>query len=211
VISKDESSISELASRLREQYKDIPLRLALTIPGILRVEKSPSQVNYEDALESFKTNALGPLLLMKHLNTFLPTKSAQPFSTDSSSPSSGNPPFKLPSHAIYAMMAARVGSISDNALGGWYSYRASKSAVFQLAKTFDLYLRTRSGDKALAVALHPGTVRTDFTRDYWESSKHVLDPDDAAVKLLQVLCGMPPGIKDGRGRCWDWKGEEILP
>jgi NAD(P)-dependent dehydrogenase (short-subunit alcohol dehydrogenase family) len=212
---KDESSISELASRLRKQYKDIPLRLALTVPGILRVEKSPSQVNYEDALESFKVNSLGPLLLMKHLNTFLPTKSAQPFSTEPSSPSPNGgkeeSPFKLPSHAIYAMMAARVGSISDNALGGWYSYRASKSAVFQLAKTFDLYLRTRSGDKALAVALHPGTVRTDFTRNYWDTSKHVLDPDDAAVKLLQVLCGIPPGMNDGRGRCWDWKGEEVLP
>ena len=109
------------------------------------------------------------------------------------------------------MMAARVGSISDNSLGGWYSYRASKSAVFQHAKTFDLYLRTRSADKALAVALHPGTVRTDFTRDYWESSKHVLEPDDAAVKLLQVLCGIPKGMKDGRGRCWDWKGDEVLP
>ncbi|EED21450.1 short-chain dehydrogenase, putative [Talaromyces stipitatus ATCC 10500] len=211
----DESSISELASRLREQFRDIPLRLSLTIPGVLRVEKSPSQVNYDDALESFKVNSLGPLLLMKHLNTFLPTKSAQSFSTEPFSPSTGgekeDSPFKLPLHAIYAMMAARVGSISDNALGGWYSYRASKSAVFQLAKTFDLYLRTRSGNNALAVALHPGTVRTNFTRDYWQASRNVLGPDEAAVKLLQVLCKIPPGTNDGRGHCWDWKGEEVLP
>lgn len=109
------------------------------------------------------------------------------------------------------MMAARVGSISDNSLGGWYSYRASKSAVFQLAKTFDLYLRTRSGERALAIAMHPGTVRTDFTRDYWNTSKNVLDPDDAALRLLQVLSNIPSGNHDGRGRCWDWKGEEVLP
>ncbi|OKL64629.1 hypothetical protein UA08_00943 [Talaromyces atroroseus] len=211
----DESSISALASRLRKQFSDIPLRLALTIPGILRVEKSPSQINYEDALESFKVNSLGPLLLMKHLHKFLPSKSSQPFSAESPfrclEKEQPDPPFQLPSHAIYCMMAARVGSISDNTLGGWYSYRASKSAVFQLAKTFDLYLRSRSADRALAVAMHPGTVRTDFTRDYWESSRNVLEPDDAALKLLQVLCGIPPGMNDGRGRCWDWKGEEVFP
>lgn len=214
-IYTDESSISQLASQLREKYQGIPLRLALTLPGILRVEKTPSQVNYDDALETFKVNSLGPLLLMKHLNTFLPTKSSQPFSNDSVTGKSNDgekePPFMLPSHAIYAIMAARVGSISDNSLGGWYSYRASKSAAFQLAKTFDLYLRTRSGDKAMAVALHPGTVRTDFTRDYWKSSKNVIEPDEAAVRLLQVLCKLPVSMDGGRGRCWDWKGEEVLP
>jgi NAD(P)-dependent dehydrogenase (short-subunit alcohol dehydrogenase family) len=177
------------------------------------VEKSPSQINYEDALESFKVNSLAPLVLMKHLHKFLPAKSSQPFRTDFPSRvlSEKEPPFRLPSHAIYGIMAARVGSISDNAMGGWYSYRASKSAVFQIAKTFDLYLRSRSAEKALAVALHPGTVRTDFTRDYWESSKNVLEPDDAALKILQVLCGIPPGMNDGRGCCWDWKGEEVFP
>lgn len=116
----------------------------------------------------------------------------------------------LPSHAIYAMMAARVGSISDNGTGGWYSYRASKAAVFQLAKTLDLYLRTRSVDRAVAVAMHPGTVRTEFTREYW-SGREMLRPEEAAERLLGVLCGMGAGDQEGRGRCWDWKGEEVLP
>lgn len=206
-----------LASQLRDKFKDVPLRLALTVPGVLHVEKSPSQVNYANALESFKVNSLGPLLLMKHLTAFLPKKTASPFFVGSSEEAHNNakekqdPPFKLPSHAIYGIMAARVGSISDNALGGWYSYRASKSAVFQLTKTLDLYLRTRSAERALAVAMHPGTVRTEFTKDYWESSKHVLEPDDAALRLLRVLSKIPPGINDGRGRCWDWKGEEVSP
>ena len=107
-------------------------------------------------------------------------------------------------------MAARVGSISDNASGGWYSYRASKAAVFQLAKTFDLYLRTKSAERAIAVALHPGTVHTEFTKDYW-GTREMLEPADAADKLLEVLVGLSPEAKGGRGRCWDWRGKEVLP
>lgn len=193
-----------MAETIRQEYSDTPLRLALTVPGILHVEKSPSQIDAENALHSFQVNTLGPLLLMKHLSPFLPTKSTPAFPTEQ------NQGLQLPSHAIYAMMAARVGSISDNASGGWYSYRASKSSVFQLAKTFDLYLRTRSRERALAVAMHPGTVQTDFTKDFW-SGREMLQPLDSADQLLRFLVGMSPGLKDGRGKCWDWKGEEISP
>lgn len=104
-------------------------------------------------------------------------------------------------------MAARVGSISDNSSGGWYSYRASKAAVLQLAKTLDLHLRTRSQERACAVALHPGTVRTHFTKEYWDR-RGMLEADEAAERLLRVLVGMK---MDGRGRCWDWRGEEVVP
>lgn len=189
-----------MASHLRDTFPNTSLRLALTLPGILHVEKSPSQISASNALQSFQVNALGPLLLMKHLTPFLPTKSSPPFN-----PTKGA--LILPTHAIYAMMAARVGSISDNSSGGWYSYRASKAAVFQLAKTLDLHLRTRSRERACAVALHPGTVRTDFTREYWDG-RGMLDADEAAGKLLGVLVAM--GM-EGRGRCWDWRGEEVVP
>lgn len=198
----DESSISSMASHLRDSYPNTPLRLALTLPGILHVEKSPSQISASNALQSFQVNALGPLLLMKHLTPFLPTKSSPSFE-----PTNKKDVLNLPSHAIYAMMAARVGSISDNSSGGWYSYRASKASVFQLAKTLDLHLRTRSRERALAVALHPGTVKTDFTRDYW-NGRGMQEADEAVERLLEVLVGM--GM-EGRGRCWDWKGEEVVP
>lgn len=194
-----------MADTLRQEYPDTPLRLALTVPGTLHVEKSPSQINAENALHSFQVNALGPLLLMKHLSQFLPTKSSPGFAI-----SENGHGLRLPSHAIYAMMAARVGSISDNVSGGWYSYRASKASVFQAAKTFDLYLRTRSRERALAVAMHPGTVQTDFTKEFW-SGRDLLQPLDSAERLLQFLVNLSPGFKDGRGRCWDWKGEEVLP
>lgn len=197
-----------MASQVRETYPDTPLRLAITVPGILNVEKSPSQIDAEKALESFRVNALGPMLLMKHLSPLLPTKASSSFPTSPDKLKETD--LQLPSHAIYAMMAARVGSISDNGTGGWYSYRASKAAVFQLTKTFDLYLRTRCKEKAMAVAMHPGTVQTEFTKDYW-SGREMLQPEESAARLLQVLCAMGPGTNDGRGRCWDWKGEEVLP
>ncbi|KAJ5587797.1 uncharacterized protein N7459_003562 [Penicillium hispanicum] len=206
----DEATICSMAETIRRELPGTSLRLALTIPGILHVEKSPAQVDAESALHSFKVNALGPLLLMKHLSPLLPTKSAPAFPTTSESSAPNGDELHLPSHAVYAMMAARVGSVSDNASGGWYSYRASKASVFQLAKTFDLYLRRRSADKALAVALHPGTVRTDFTKEFWKG-RDLLEPLESAEYLLNFLAHLPPGFEDGRGRCWDWKGEEVLP
>lgn len=200
-----------MVDTIRQKYPNTSLRLGLTIPGILHAEKSPSKIDAANALDSFKVNSLGPLLLMKHLSQFIPLKSSPDFPTIQSSPATNSPgQLRLPSHAIYAIMAARVGSISDNALGGWYSYRASKAAVFQLAKTFDLHLRAKSAQRAIAVALHPGTVYTDFTREYW-ATREMLEPGDAADKLLEVLVGLSPETTGGRGRCWDWMGKEVLP
>jgi hypothetical protein len=62
----------------------------------------------------------------------------------------------------------------------------------------------------MAVALHPGTVRTDFTKEFW-SGREMLDPVDSAERLLRVLVRLSAETNEGRGRCWDWKGEEVLP
>ncbi|KAL6234670.1 hypothetical protein BDW75DRAFT_159325 [Aspergillus navahoensis] len=206
----DESSISEMASEICAFYPNALLRLAITLPGVLHVEKSPAQIDVHNALDSFKVNTLGQMLLMKHLSQFLPGKLSPPFQDVQQSFKMNSSPWRLPSHATYAMMAARVGSISDNASGGWYSYRASKASVFQLAKTFDLYLQPRSKDRAIAIAMHPGTVQTDFTRDYW-NGRTMLQPEKSATLLLKVLCAMGSGANDGRGRCWDWNGQEVVP
>jgi len=121
------------------------LQLAFCIPGVLHPEKSPTQIDAANALSTFKINTLGPLLLSKHFTPFLPRKS-----------NTLSAYTWLPKVATFALMSARVGSISDNALGGWYSYRASKSAVNSIAKSIDIYLRQRCGGKAMCVALHPG-------------------------------------------------------
>lgn len=108
-------------------------------------------------------------------------------------------------------MSARVGSISDNrSLGGWYSYRASKAAVNQLARTLDIGLRQSAGGKAMGVSLHPGTVKTGLSEEFWGNVKgeKLFSPEFAAERLVEVVKGLREG--DG-GRCWDWEGKEILP
>lgn len=196
------------------------LRLAFAIPGMLLQppEKSPLAIRYEDGLETFKVNTLGPALLFKHFSQFLPTKRSPPFSS-SSSPSSSeeneneNENEKtLPKMAVFAIMSARVGSISDNSLGGWYTYRASKAGVNQLVKGFDIYCQQqKSGDKAIVVGLHPGTVKTSLSEQFWASTaakEKLFSPDYAAERLVTVVAGLKV---EGRGKCWDWKGVEVPP
>ncbi|KAK5663210.1 hypothetical protein OQA88_6628, partial [Cercophora sp. LCS_1] len=175
------------------------LHLGFCLPGILHAEKNLSQVDYSDALETYKVNTLGVLMVMKHFERFLPKKV-----TDMDLP--GN----VPGHAVWVNMGARVGSVSDNRLGGWYSYRSSKAAVHSLTKSFDWGLRTRSGDKAVAMSYHPGTVKTHLTKEFWGSVKDdtLLEPEAAVEKMAKVVMGV--GLEQ-RGLCWDWKGEEVPP
>ncbi|OSS50533.1 hypothetical protein B5807_05140 [Epicoccum nigrum] len=199
----DESTIADAAATCKEHFKpgDHRLQLAFFVPGLLFPEKSPGQIDAKDALLTFQTNTLGPMLMIKHFSQFLPKKSAQ--SEEDEVLMQG-----LPFAASMAIMSARVGSISDNKLGGWYSYRASKAGVNQVVKTFDNHLRTASGDKALAVALHPGTVKTEFSKEFWGGVKKekLFEKDWVAGRLVDVVRQV--GV-DGRGKCWDWDGKEV--
>ncbi|KAI5464170.1 hypothetical protein BGZ63DRAFT_451461 [Mariannaea sp. PMI_226] len=201
-----EETLKAAASQAKEFFPPdkYHLRLACAIPGILHAEKSLRQVDYNDSLESFKVNTLGPLFLMKHFSHFLPKSSAQ------LKPSPSSDAVQLPDHATWLSMAARVGSTTGNGLGGWFSYRASKSGVISIAKTLDLYLRAGSGRKAVSVAYHPGTVKTELSREFWNSvdEDKLFSPEFAAEKLVNVVTKLQV---EQRGRCWDWKGEEIPP
>ena len=197
----DEQSIADAASEAKKLFpqKNAYLHLGFCIPGILYPEKSPAQINYDDALRTFQTNTLGPLMLIKHFSPFLPRKSTKPTRSDG-----------LPAQAVWATMSARVGSISDNSLGGWYSYRASKAAVNQVTKTFDNYLKTSAGDNALAISMHPGTVKTGLSKEFWSTVKEgkLFSPEFSAEKLYEVVIGR---TLDDRGNCYDWKGEQVPP
>lgn len=197
-----EPTMKETASYANDLFpKDrYHLHLGFAVPGVLFPEKNPNQVDYGHALETYKVNTLGPLMMMKHFHDFLPRKTT----------SLDQIPDELPPHAVWTTMSARVGSISDNRLGGWYSYRSSKAAVNALTKSFDHDLVVRSGGKAMAISYHPGTMKTDLARGYWETTPEdkLLAPEDAAEKMLGVVKGMS---MEGRGRCWDYKGEEVLP
>ncbi|KAF2499564.1 NAD(P)-binding protein [Lophium mytilinum] len=205
----DESTISAAAAHCTSQFPPTAtpphhLHLAFIIPGLLFPEKSPAQIDAADALLTFRTNTLGPMLMLKHFSPLLPRKSTVLDSSDVDVLKG------LPAVPTAAFMSARVGSISDNRLGGWYSYRASKAGLNQVVKTFDNHLRTASGEKAVAVGLHPGTVKTGLSKEFWGSTKKekLFDVDWVAERLVEVVRGV--GVT-GRGKCWDWEGKEVPP
>lgn len=197
----EEDSVAEAASKVSELLpkKESYLRLALAIPGMLVPEKAPTQINYDDALLTFRTNTLGPMLLLKHFSPFLPRKATKIEELEG-----------LPKTAVWANMSARVGSITDNKLGGWYSYRASKAAVNQLTKSFDNFLQPSAGNNAMSISLHPGTVKTGLSKEFWNNVKEekLFSTEFAAEKLMEVVNSRQ---MEDRGKCWDWKGEEVPP
>lgn len=211
--STDESSIESASSHCSSAFPKSShhLHLAFAVTGILYPEKSPAQVNASDALLTFQTNTLGPLLLIKHFHGLLPAKrtNLSPEEEEEAELYKGLDP----SHATWAAMSARVGSISDNSLGGWYSYRASKAALNQVIKTFDNHLKTSAGEKSVALGLHPGTVKTGLSKEFWGGVKKdkLFEPEWVAERLVG-LCTAGDGIGvGGRGQCWDWDGKVVPP
>lgn len=173
----NEASIADCAAQLRSS--DLPLRLVLNATGFLhhgawQPEKSWSALNADHLAHSFAVNAVGPALLMKHL---LPLLAPQ-------------------GKAVFATLSAKVGSIGDNRLGGWYSYRASKAALNQLVHTAAIELR-RKQPHAVCVALHPGTVETALSAPFAKSGLAVSSPIQAAYRLLHTLDRLEPADSGG--------------
>ncbi|MEP2746103.1 SDR family NAD(P)-dependent oxidoreductase [Bauldia litoralis] len=164
------------------------IRLAIDATGFLHddaqgPEKSWRELDAEKLARAFALNAIGPALLMKHLLPRLPR--------------SGK--------AVFATLSARVGSIGDNRLGGWYGYRASKAALSQLVRTASVELSRRSAE-ALCVALHPGTVATPLSAPFAATGLAVHTPDQSAAHLLAVIDALPP---EATGGFFDWRGETV--
>lgn len=174
-MSRRSAAIDSMAAELQPDLYTSPLRMALTVPGVLHVEKSAAQIVGANALRSFEVNHLG-LTVDEASATFLPTKSSQRFPISESESGDDESGFELPS----PITAARVNSISDNGTGGWYSYHAGKAAVFQFGESFDLPCV-----RGVVIELWPsrcilarcGQALTMFT---WEvKSRDTLEPDDA--------------------------------
>ncbi|MFQ3595177.1 MAG: SDR family NAD(P)-dependent oxidoreductase [Sphingomonadaceae bacterium] len=131
------------------------------------------------------------------VNTVLPALAARAFL----------PRLAKDRRAVFAVLSARVGSIADNRLGGWHSYRASKAATNQLVKTLSIELR-RKNPQAIAVALHPGTVDTGMSRPFQRNVKpeKLFSPERAAAHLWQVIDGLKA---EDSGGFFAWDGQPI--
>jgi len=151
----------------------------------IRPEKSWRTLDATTLARLFQVNAIGPALVAKH---FLP---------------------RLPRHgrAVCAALSAKVGSIADNRLGGWYGYRASKAALNQIIRTTAIEL-ARSRPEAICVALHPGTVDTPLSQPFQAAvaQDRLFTPAVAAAHLLHVLGELTPMDSGG---LFAWDGQRL--
>ena len=166
------------------------VRLIVDATGLLHgsgvdPEKSWRQLDAARLARYFAINAIGPALLMKYFLPLLPRSGP----------------------AVFATLSAKVGSIADNELGGWYGYRASKAALNQFVRTAAIELR-RSRPDAICVAIHPGTVDTGLSAPFAKAGLAVHAPDDAAHRILRCLKGLTPpnsgGFFDRNGDRLPW-------
>jgi NAD(P)-dependent dehydrogenase (short-subunit alcohol dehydrogenase family) len=159
----DEASIARVLSALDGPFDLVFVAVGQLAPPGKAPEKAVREVTASALAHLFAVNATGPMLVLKHALPLLATDR----------------------RAVFAVLSARVGSIGDNAVGGWHSYRASKAALNQLIHGAALELR-RTHKQAIAVCLHPGTVETPFTADY--AGRHKTVPaTEAAANLIAVI------------------------
>ncbi len=185
---KEEDSIVAAARQVAEHGAPDLVIVAtglLSDGAHLRPEKSLRQQTASAFEQVFAINTFGPGLVAKH---FLPIM-----------PKSGR--------AVFAALSARVGSISDNRMGGWHAYRASKAALNMLIRNYAIEQARRNPD-FVAVSLHPGTVDTDLSKPFQSGvpDKQLFTPDQSAAYLLRVIGGLT--AKDS-GKAFDWAGKEI--
>lgn len=188
----DEASLQNAAAWVASQchMQGAELRLLIVATGFLhgepgQPERSWSQLDADYLSELFRINAIGPALVMKHFLPLLPRQG----------------------RCVAGFVSAKVGSIGDNALGGWYGYRASKAALNQLVKTAAIELKRRN-PLALCVALHPGTVDTALSKPFAKAGLKVRPPEVAATELLAVLAALQPAqtgaLVDYQGKVLPW-------
>jgi NAD(P)-dependent dehydrogenase (short-subunit alcohol dehydrogenase family) len=181
---RDETTIEAAAQSLGEVDLVI-IATGLLHNGDLKPEKSWRALDPSMMQRVFEINTIGPALVAKHVLPLLPRDR----------------------RAVFAALSARVGSIGDNRLGGWYSYRASKAALNQLIRCFSIELAVKR-PQAICVGLHPGTVDSALSRPYQKgvTDDNLFTAQLAAQHLLGVLDGLAPVQS---GRVYDWAGIEI--
>ena len=170
-----EESIAAAADRL---FIPGPLHCIVNAAGILHgahgmPERRLAEMNYAHMQAVFRANTMGPAMVLAHFSPLLARRE----------------------HSVFATLSAKVGSIGDNRLGGWYSYRASKAALNMVVKTAAIEV-ARTHPKAVLCALHPGTVNSALSAPF-NGSQIGREPDVAATEILKVMDGLAPPDSGG--------------
>lgn len=178
----DPASVERHLSAIEGPFALIFVAVGILAPLGGSPEKSLTAISAGDMAQVMAVNAIGPALVLSHASRLLAKDR----------------------RGVVAVLSARVGSIGDNRIGGWHSYRASKAALNQIVHGAAIELG-RSHKESVCVALHPGTVETPFTAEY--AGRHKTVPaQEAAVNLLSVLDGLSP---EHSGGFYDYAGQEI--
>jgi NAD(P)-dependent dehydrogenase (short-subunit alcohol dehydrogenase family) len=183
----DEASIAVAAETMRHD----PPEWVIVATGVLTLadgtgpERTYKRLDAAAMAEVFALNTIGPALIAKHMLPLMPRDR----------------------RFLFAALSARVGSISDNRLGGWHSYRASKAALNMLLRNFALEM-ARTHPEGVVAGLHPGTVDSALSQPFQSNlaQSQLTAPDMAAQNLLGVLSGLTPAQS---GRVFDFRGEEV--
>lgn len=188
----DYTSEKSIAAAAELASQNGSLDLVIVATGLLHEgeimpEKSLKELSAEKFYRLFEVNTITPALIAKY---FLPKLNRdQP--------------------SVFASLSARVGSVSDNRLGGWYAYRASKAALNMIIKSAAIETGRRN-KQAIIVGLHPGTVDSALSKPFQSNvaDGKLFTPDYSAGKLLDVLESLTP---EQTGKCFAWDGQEVVP
>lgn len=192
---RDVASLERCARHVAEQLSERGQRLERVVVatgflhGVLpngdvaEPERSGQQLDAEALAYSFLVNAIGPAMVIKHFLPMLPREG----------------------RCVAVFLSARVGSVGDNRLGGWYAYRASKAALNQLVHTAAIELNRRNRS-AICVVLHPGTVDTGLSQPFAKTGLNVRSPHAAATEILSVVDALIPAQSGG---FWDHQGKPV--
>jgi NAD(P)-dependent dehydrogenase (short-subunit alcohol dehydrogenase family) len=183
----DEASVAAAAAHARALGT---VRLVIVASGLLhgagvRPEKHWGALTGDTLARMFAVNSIGPALAAKHFLPLLPREG----------------------RSVFAAISARVGSIEDNRLGGWYAYRASKAALNMLLKTFAIELARRAPE-AVCIGLHPGTVDTRLSKPFQEgvAPGRLFTPAQSAAHLMQVIDQVSAADSGG---VFAWDGSRV--
>lgn len=183
----DEETVAAAAAKVGEAG---PVGMVIVATGILHQdgvspEKTFRALDPAAMAAVFSVNTIGPALVAKH---FVPLLARQ-------------------GRSVFAALSARVGSIDDNRLGGWYAYRSSKAALNQILRTLSIEV-ARSRPGAIVVGLHPGTVVSGLSRPFRPDpdADGVFQPEESAAHLLHVLNSLRP---NDTGGVFAWDGSRI--
>tara|TARA_B100001027_G_scaffold38482_1_gene24208 strand:- start:140 stop:823 length:684 start_codon:yes stop_codon:yes gene_type:complete len=178
----DEEKILKFSESIEGSFN-----LIINATGVLQTteegpEKTINVVKQKSMIDMMTINAIGPALLLKNFSKKLDKTK----------------------FSVFVNLSARVGSITDNRLGGWISYRSSKAALNQIIKTSSIEINRRNKN-AICVGLHPGTVKTRFTEKF-QNTTETISPDESVKMMMKVVENLSV---DDNGYCFAYDGKVI--